>query len=142
MYCTSEKVITTSKIKPSQFGLDNEDDLIFHVEEWIEQAESVIDDYCNRTFEEPVPPVISLACEEIVQNIIANRRVRQEGAYIKVNDWSVKTVPTSILTDDIKELLNPYTIKERIHRNNRLTLFAITGKKNRKKKKCCVWDYP
>ena len=111
MYCTSERIISTGKLKPSQFGMENDEELEYIVDEWIEQAESVIDDYCNRTFEDPVPPVISLACEELVQNIVSNRRVRQEGGYIKINDWNVKTVPTSILTDDIKELLNPYTIK-------------------------------
>ena len=136
MYCSIEKIITLSKIKPAQFGLENDSDLEFIVEDWIEQGESIIDDYCNRTFEEPIPPVISLACEEIVQNIIANRRVRQDGAYIKVNDWSVKTVPTTIFTDDIKALLDPYTIKKRIQRHNRLDLFVISGKKSKKKNRC------
>ena len=134
MYCTSERIISTGKLKPSQFGMENDEELEYIVDEWIEQAESVIDDYCNRTFEDPVPPVISLACEELVQNIVSNRRVRQEGGYIKINDWNVKTVPTSILTDDIKELLNPYTIKERIHRKNRITMFAIVGRKGRKRR--------
>lgn len=131
VYCDINDVINEAKIKPSFFGLNDETELQARVTKWAEEAKSWIDDYCNQEFEdfpsEDLPRLITLASEEIIHNIISNRRVRQDGQYIRSNDWTLKTVPTTIFTDDIKDTLRGF-IKETVTYDNAdVNFFVVTG---------------
>jgi hypothetical protein len=50
----------------------------------------------------------------------------RDSPIIKVNDWTIQTVPTDIFTDDLKSDLKPY-IKDSSTEPNSIGVYAITG---------------
>ena len=133
VYCNIDDVIDEAKVKPAFFGLATMEELQERVTKWAEEAKSLIDDYCNREFpdfpDEELPRLVTLASEEIIHNIISNRRVRQDGQYIRSNDWTLKTVPTTIFTDDIKGILKGYIKETETYNNSDVGFFVVTGAK-------------
>jgi hypothetical protein len=61
----------------------------------------------------------------MVKLAIQNR----DSPIIKVNDWTIQTVPTDIFTDDLKDDLKPY-IKDSSTEPNSIGVLAITGDKD------------
>lgn len=136
VYCNIHDVIDEAKIKPAHFGLETQESLESRVTKWAEEAQSWIDEYTNNTFPDypsaELPRVITLASEEIIHNIIISRRARQDGQYIKSNDWTLKTVPYTIFTDELKAMLKPYAKSEKYCGSN-VDFFVVTGKPKHKK---------
>lgn len=131
VYCNINDVIDEAKIKPTFFGLSTNEELQQRVTKWAEEAQSWIDDYCNQSFPDypdpELPRLITLASEEIIHNIISNRRVRQDGQYIRSNDWTLKTVPTTIFTDDVKGILKGFIKETETYDNADVEFFVVTG---------------
>ena len=129
MWITTNSVIQQYGLKPKQFNLDKEDQsgLEAIVNEWILQAQSLIETHCHRTFKDNhVTPALQLICSTIVSNIYVFTVSRRDSPIIKVNDWSIQTVPANIFTDDIKEALSPF-VKDSSNDYNKVGFFAITG---------------
>ncbi|MGI6565617.1 hypothetical protein [Methanosphaera sp.] len=127
-YCTIDEVKRITGIKPTHFGFEKTDTIGLDnlINQWIEQATTIIDEYCNRTFE-TIPGGVGIACVQIVANIITNAEARKNSPLVKVNDWTVRTVPSEIFTTPIKELLTPYTKADEIHDNAMIDILTITG---------------
>lgn len=134
VYCDVNEVISEAKIKPSQFGLDNDEELINRVTKWAEEAQSWINEFCDTEFEDyphaDCPRLVTLASEEIIHNIISNRRMRQDGQYIRSNDWTLRTVPTAIFTDEIKAMLQGYIDTDQ-YDNAEVNFFVVTGQRKK-----------
>lgn len=129
MYCTIDEVKRITGIKPNHFGLDKTDieQLETMIQTWITQAMSIIDEYCQQSFTDNIPGGVSIACVQIVANIITNAESRKNSPLVKVNDWTVTTVPTEIFTKPIKELLKPYTKTDERYEKAQIEFLAITG---------------
>lgn len=52
---------------------------------------------------------------------------RKNSPLLKVNDWTIKTVPTEILTDDLRQDLKPFTKEELRDDKSRIQFLAVTG---------------
>jgi len=130
VYCNINDIISEAKIKPAHFGLETREQLEERVYKWAEEAQSWINEYTENTFpnypDEELPRIITLACEEIIHNIIISRRARQDGQYIKSNDWTLNTVPYTIFTDEIKAMLAPYVKADKYCESN-VDFFVVTG---------------
>lgn len=130
VYCNIQDLINEAKIKPPHFGLETDEELKGRVQKWAEEAKSWIDEYTDNTFPDypspELPRIITLACEEIIHNIIISRRARQDGQYIQSNDWTLKTVPYIIFTDEIKAMLKPYMKADKYGDSN-VDFFVVTG---------------
>jgi hypothetical protein len=51
----------------------------------------------------------------------------RDSPIIKVNDWTIATVPSDIFTDELKDDLKPF-IKDSSNEPNSIGVLAITGK--------------
>ena len=136
VYCNIQDVIDEAKLKPSNFGLQDTEQLNNRVQKWAEEAQSLINDYINTEYpdypSEELPRLLTLASEEIIHNIISNRRVRQDGQYIRSNDWTLRTVPTSIFTDEIKDMLRGFKKDPTAWNDCEIGFYAVTGQRGKK----------
>ena len=129
MWITTNSVINQYGLKPKQFNLDKDDTsgLEEIVEDWITQAESLIETYCHRKFEgDQVTPALQNICNRLVGNMHVLAVSRRDTPIIKVNDWTVKSVPSVVFTDDIKSDLAPF-VKDSSNDYKKVGFFAITG---------------
>lgn len=130
MYITTSSVITEYQLTPREFGFtDNTatEQLEALVTRWIYQATDAINQYLGRSYtDENVPGLVCLACTECVGNIITNRRLKQDNAYIKSDNWT-KDVTKIDIMDGVREILKPLTLEETRYRNNRISCYAISA---------------
>lgn len=131
VYVTVQQIITEFKLNPKQFGFKEsnaQQQLETLVELWIHQATNAIDSYLSKSYpDDNIPGIISLACTEAVGNIIVNRRLRQDGSYIKSDDWTKEVVAPLDILDGVRELLEPLTQDEERYHNARVSCYAVTG---------------
>lgn len=127
MYSTVENIITPSNIKPKTYGLTSDEDLEDFITNLILQASNIIDDYCNTTFTEPIPPTITLVCNGIVKNILDNYNASKNGAIIKSHDYTPSTYYDRYLTRELKELLRPYTLEYERYLQSEVGITVVTG---------------
>ena len=120
-YCTVDDVKNLSGVKPERLGnqfKDNESAFNALINEWIAQAEGLINSYCKRNWYPvvengtttviPVPLTVKNVCIRLVANIIALRYARKENPIKKVNDFSMTIFSSEVFTDDLKEDLKPF----------------------------------
>lgn len=119
-YCTYDDVIKMSGTNARKFGYkDQESAFNALLTEWISQAESFINAYCRRDWNNytdddgnevtvTVPPAIKNVCTRFVANIIAFNYKRRDDPIRKVTDYSVKVFESDIFTDDLKQDLKPF----------------------------------
>lgn len=127
-YCEPSDVIIVTGITIKTFRLDTEEALTNLVREWIGQASALIDSYTKTTQDtDNLPLAIKNICIRVTANMVTFAESRKNSPLVKVNDWTVKTVPTEILTDDIREDLKPFT-KESIREDkSKIDILTITG---------------
>lgn len=128
-YCTVDDVKKMSGVKPEKLGSQfkgDESEFNALIEEWISQAESLINSYCNRNWnpildEETqeiipviVPKGVKNVCIRLTANIIAFRYARKENPIKKVNDYSMTIFSSEVFTDDLKRDLKPFKKSSRI----------------------------
>ena len=128
-YCTVDDVKNMSGVRPDRLGSQFKDDeSAFNtlIEEWISQAEGLINSYCKRnwnpivdaetgtTIQVQVPVAVKNVCIRLVANIIAFKYARKENPIKKVNDFSMTIFSSEIFTDDLKEDLKPFKKSSRV----------------------------
>ena len=129
LWITTSSVVNFHGLKPKQFNLDKTDETGLHnmLCDWIRQCQSLIETYTHRTY---TPTNVTGAVQNILLRLVSNMVTlaiqRRDSPIIKVNDWTIATVPSDIFTDDLKEDLKPF-IKDSSNDYNKIGFFAITG---------------
>lgn len=130
LWITTSSVINFHGLKPKQFNLDKDDTTGLNnmLSDWIRQCQSLIETYTHRTY---TPETVIGAVQNILLRLVSNMVTlaiqRRDTPIIKVNDWTIQTVPSDIFTDDLKEDLKPF-IKDSSNDYSKIGFFAITGK--------------
>lgn len=127
-YCEPEDVIIVTGITVKTFRLDSEEALTNLVKEWIGQASALIDSYTKTTQDtDNLPLAIKNICIRVTANMVTFAESRKNSPLVKVNDWTIKTVPTEILTDDIREDLKPFTKESIRDDKSKIDILTISG---------------
>ena len=129
MWISVEDIKAFHGLKPQHLNLDKTDNdgLDAIVSDWILQAQDLINTYTNRKYtDETVRPAVKNICLRITSNMVKLAIQNRDSPIIKVNDWTIQTVPTDIFTDDLKDDLKPF-IKDSSTEPNTIGVLAITG---------------
>ena len=123
-----DEVITFCGLKPKNLGLDKDDTAKLNeiVEKWISQSEDLIKQYTYNKFENGVPEAVQNVCLRLTSNMVTLAIQKRDSPIIKVNDWRVTPVSSSIFTDDLKNDLAPFVIDHSTV-SDKIDIFAITG---------------
>jgi len=132
-YCTADEVIQLTGLKPQHLritvedGDDGEAALENLLKTWISHCESLINSYCNTTFDdEDLPGAIGNVCLRMASNMVAFSQTRRDTPLVKVDDWKVAISSSSIFTNDLKLDLKPFVVdKSRV--SDKIDFFSITG---------------
>jgi hypothetical protein len=130
MWISVDDVIHFHGVKPKHLNLEKDDDAKLEeiVSEWILQSQDLINTYTNRKYtDENVPPAIQNVCLRLTSNMIGLAVQKRDSPIIKVNDWTIQTVPSNIFPDELKDDLKPF-IKDSSTEPNTIGVLAITGK--------------
>ena len=129
MWISVDDVINFHGLKPKHLNLDKDDTekLESIVSDWILQSQDLINMYTNRDYtDETVRPAIQNICLRLTSNMVRLAVQNRDSPIIKVDDWTIQTVPSDIFTDDLKDDLRPY-IKDSTTDPNQIGVLAITG---------------
>ena len=129
MWISVDNVIAFHGLKPQHLNLDKTDNtgLESIVSDWILQAEDLINIYTNRHYtDETVRPAVQNICLRLTSNMVKLAIQNRDTSIIKVNDWTIQTVPSDIFTDDLKMDLKPF-IKDSSNEPGSIGVYAITG---------------
>lgn len=125
-YCTVEDVVSMSGVNASKFGYkDDEGGFNELIEDWISQAESLINSYCNRnwydlkgeygeTISVKVPFAVKNVCIRLVSNMVAFKYARKDNPIKKVNDFSLTIFSSEIFTESERRDLKPFRKSSKI----------------------------
>ena len=129
MWISVDNVIAFHGLKPKHLNLDKDDTSKLEeiVSDWIVQSQDLINMYTNRNYtDETVRPAIQNICLRLTSNMVGLAIQKRDSPIIKVNDWTIQSVPSDIFTDELKEDLKPY-IKDSSTEPNAIGVYAITG---------------
>ncbi len=129
MWISVDDVINFHGLKPMHLNLDKDDagKLEEIVSDWILQAEDLINVYTNRNYtDENVRLAVKNVCLRLTSNMVKLAVQNRDSPIIKVNDWTIQTVPSDIFTDDLKHDLKPF-IKDSSSEPDSIGVYAITG---------------
>jgi hypothetical protein len=129
MWISVDDVINFHGLKPKHLNLEKDDTskLETIVSGWIEQSQDLINTYTNRNYtDETVRPSVQNICLRLTANMVNLAIQNRDSPIIKVNDWTVQTVPNDIFTDELKDDLKPF-IKDSSTEPNSIGVLAITG---------------
>lgn len=129
MWISVEQVINFHGLKPMHLNLERDDTekLDEIVSDWISQSEDLINTYTNRHYtDENVKPAVQNVCLRLTSNMVKLAIQNRDTPIIKVNDWTIQTVPSDIFTDDLKDDLKPF-IKDSSTEPNSIGVLTITG---------------
>jgi hypothetical protein len=129
MWISVDDVINFHGLKPKHLNLDKDDTTTLEtiVSGWIEQSQDLINMYTNRNYtDETVRPAICNICLRLTSNMVRLAVQNRDSPIIKVNDWTIQSVPSDIFTDDLKDDLKPY-IKDSSTEPDSIGVLAITG---------------
>lgn len=117
-YCTVEDVKDISRVTHNKLGLDKtteESKLDEILSKWILEASALINDYTNNplTLEEQSEEgtkyyLYKNVSSRIVANMCALASAYKSHSVVKVNDWTIKTVPSEVFPTSMKNELNNY----------------------------------
>lgn len=117
-YCTVEDVKDISRVTHNKLGLNKEtefDKLDQILEKWILEASALINDYTNNplTLKELEAEgtkyyLYRNVSSRIVANMCALSAAYKSHSVVKVNDWTIRTVPSEIFPTQMKEELDNY----------------------------------
>lgn len=127
-YCTAEEVIELTGVKPIHLRLEEDDTqgLNDRLTKWINQCESIINSYCNQSWDNEVPGAVQNVALRLVANMVAFAQVRKDTPLVKVNDWKIQFSSSRIFTSDLKDDLKPYKI-DKSNKSDSIEFEAITG---------------
>ena len=129
MWISVDDVINFHGLKPKHLNLEKDDTskLETIVSGWIEQSQDLINTYTNRNYtDETVRPSVQNICLRLTANMVNLAIQNRDSPIIKVNDWTISTVPNDIFTDELKEDLKPF-IKDSSTEPDSIGVLAITG---------------
>jgi hypothetical protein len=129
MWISVDDVINFHGLKPKHLNLDKDDTTTLQeiVSGWIEQSQDLINMYTNRNYTDTtVRPAVQNICLRLTSNMVKLAVQNRDSPIIKVNDWTITTVPSDIFTDDLKEDLRPF-IKDSSTEPDSIGVLAITG---------------
>ena len=129
MWISVDDVINFHGLKPKHLNLDKDDTTTLEeiVSGWIEQSQDLINMYTNRNYTDTtVRPAVQNICLRLTSNMVKLAVQNRDSPIIKVNDWTITTVPSDIFTDDLKEDLRPF-IKDSSTEPDSIGVLAITG---------------
>ena len=129
MWISVDDVINFHGLKPKHLNLDKDDTTTLQeiVSGWIEQSQDLINMYTNRNYtDSTVRPAVQNICLRLTSNMVKLAVQNRDSPIIKVNDWTITTVPSDIFTDDLKEDLRPF-IKDSSTEPDSIGILAITG---------------
>lgn len=116
-YCTTTDVKNLSRVTPNKIGLDKTeaDQLETILQEWILQASALINDYTNNplTTEDTNTQttkyyVYKNIATRIVANMCALSAAYKSHSVVKVNDWTITTVPSEVFPVAMRNELDNY----------------------------------
>ena len=116
-YCTIEDVKNLSRVTTNKLGLekDETEKLNNILTNWIQEASALIDDYTENpltTIEQENKPIKYYVYRNIATRIVSNMcalsAAYKSHSVVKVNDWTIKTVPSEIFPVDMKAELDGY----------------------------------
>ena len=129
MWISVDDIINFHGLKPKHLNLDKDDEgkLEEIVSDWILQSQDLINVYTNRNYtDENVRPAVKNVCLRLTSNMVKLAVQNRDSAIIKVNDWTIQTVPSDIFTDDLKNDLRPF-VKDSSNEPGSIGVYAITG---------------
>ena len=129
MWISVEDIKAFNGLKPQHLNLDKTDNdgLDAIVSDWILQAQDLINVYTNRNYtDETVRPAVKNVCLRLTGNMVSLAIQKRDSPIIKVNDWTIQSVPSDIFTDELKDDLKPF-IKDASSEPNAIGVLAITG---------------
>ena len=129
MWISVDDVINFHGLKPKHLNLDKDDTTTLQeiVSGWIEQSQDLINMYTNRNYTDTtVRPAVQNIALRLTSNMVKLAVQNRDSPIIKVNDWTITTVPSDIFTDDLKEDLRPF-IKDSSTEPDSIGVLAITG---------------
>lgn len=136
-YCTIDDVKNISRVNHKKLGLDKvkeADKLDEILDEWILQASALIDDYTKN----PLSPaeaenkgskyyLYKNISSRIVANMCALSAAHKSHSVVKVNDWTIKTIPSEIFPSGMKEELDNYKEEQDVTGQS-VYILTVTGK--------------
>ena len=129
MWISVDDVINFHGLKPKHLNLDKDDTTTLEeiVSGWIEQSQDLINMYTNRNYTDTtVRPAVQNICLRLTSNMVRLAVQNRDSPIIKVNDWTIQSVPSDIFTDDLKQDLKTF-IKDSSTEPNSIGVYAITG---------------
>ncbi|WP_323736273.1 hypothetical protein PXD04_10380 [Methanosphaera sp. ISO3-F5] len=117
-YCTVEDVKDISRVTHKKIGLDKAtqpEKLDEILSKWILEATALINDYTNNpltseeyTAQETKYYVYRNVASRIVANMCALAAAYKSHSVVKINDWTIGTIPSEIFPLKIKQELDNY----------------------------------
>ena len=132
LWISVDDVVKFHGLKPQHLNIkktdnDADDQLEAIVTNWIVQSQDLINMYCNRDYTSTtVRPAVQNICLRLTSNMVRLAVQNRDSPIIKVNDWTIQSVPSDIFTDDLKQDLKPF-IKDSSTEPNSIGVYAITG---------------
>lgn len=129
MWISVDEVINFHGLKPKHLNLEKDDNAKLEeiVSDWIIQSQDLINTYTNRHYtDENVKPAVQNVCLRLTSNMVSLAIQKRDSPIIKVNDWTIQSVPSDIFTEELKDDLKPF-IKDSSTEPNSIGVLAITG---------------
>ena len=130
MWISVDDVINFQGLKPKHLNLEKDDTekLKQIVSDWILQSQDLINVYTNRKYtDENVREAVKNVCLRLTSNMVSLAIQKRDSPIIKVNDWTIQSVPSDIFTPELKEDLKPF-INDSSTEPNSIGVLAITGR--------------
>lgn len=129
MWISVDDVIHFHGLKPKHLNLEKDDTEKLNeiVSGWISQSEDLINTYTNRNYtDENVRDAVRNVCLRLTSNMVKLAIANRDSPIIKVNDWTIATVPDEVFSEKLKDDLKPF-IKDSSTEPNSIGVLAITG---------------
>lgn len=127
-YTTPQAVRNFVGVTPPMLDLQDDTDLDAELVSWIAQAQEMVDEYVQVSWDEfypgddgdivkePVPRGVVNGVLRIVGNMVAQAKVRRQSGILSLDEFRQIMIPDQVFTDSIKQDLDPYFMGGRKHR--------------------------
>lgn len=133
LWISVENVTDFTGLKPQHLKLDKTDTnrLEEIVTEWIQQSESLIQEYTHNykglEDDDEVPDAVKNVCLRLTSNMVALSVARRDTPITQPNDWTVTILSSEIFSDDLKEDLEPFINQAVTGKSDKVYVFTVTG---------------
>lgn len=134
-YCNIEDVKNLSRVTPNKLGLAKEDTNLLDeiLAEWIKEATALINDYTENPLTQTEYEnqgtkyyVYRNIATRIVSNLCALSAAYKSHSVVKINDWTIRTVPSEVFPDAMKSELSGYKT-ETTGTSTKFGILTVTG---------------